>query len=210
MNDAKEATRLRVGLVGLGMAVTPHARSLLDLADKVAVTHAFSPTAARRDAFAERFPSLPLTDSFERILDDPGVDAVIVLTPPNTHRDVVVRCAAAGKHVLLEKPLEVDTRRAVELVDACRRAGLRLGVVLQHRFRPAARRLREILDSGRLGDIAGCTTSCRLWRPQGYYDEPGRGTRARDGGHASTLCRYRDMVAGWFSEIEDGAYERQK
>ncbi len=182
MTEAREGSRLRVALIGLGMAVTPHARSLLDLADRVEVAHAFSPTATRRAAFAEKFPSFPLTGSLDRIVDDPGVDAAIVLTPPNTHREVVARCAAAGKHVLLEKPLEVDTERAGEIVRACRGAGVRLGVVLQHRFRPAARQLRQVLDSGRLGDIAGCAMHCRLWRPQGYYDQPGRGTKARDGG----------------------------
>ena len=182
MNNTADPTRLRIALIGLGMAVTPHARSLIDLADRVEVAHAFSPTAARRAAFTEKFPSFPLTDSLDRIVDDPGVDAAIVLTPPNTHLEMVARCAAAGKHVLVEKPLEVDTGRAGEMVRACRRAGRRLGVVLQHRFWPAARRLRQILDSGRLGDIAGCSTHCRLWRPQSYYDQPGRGTLARDGG----------------------------
>ena len=57
-----------------------------------------------------------------------------------------------------------------------------LGVVLQHRFKPAAERLAAILKSGALGQIVNCSTTIRLWRPQSYYDEPGRGTKARDGG----------------------------
>jgi predicted dehydrogenase len=175
-------TRPGIAVVGLGMAVTPHAKSLIDLADRAEVRHAFSPSAARRNAFAERFPSFPLAVDLDAVLGDPAVDAVFVLTPPNTHLDLVRRCAAAGKHVLLEKPLEVRTERAVALVQACRAAGVRLGAVLQHRFRPAGMRLREILASGRLGPIAGCSTFCRLWRPQDYYDAPGRGTRHRDGG----------------------------
>ena len=174
-------SRLRIGLVGLGMAVTPHARALLDLRDEVEVAAAFSPTEARRSAFAERFP-FPLADRLETILDDPTVDAVMVLTPPNTHGELVARAAAAGKHVLLEKPLEVSTARAEALVAACREAGVVLAVVLQHRFRPASERLAALLAEGALGAIAGCSTTIRLWRPQSYYDEPGRGTLARDGG----------------------------
>ena len=54
--------------------------------------------------------------------------------------------------------------------------------MLQHRFRPAAERLAGLLAEGALGRIAGCSTTIRLWRPQSYYDEPGRGTLARDGG----------------------------
>jgi predicted dehydrogenase len=103
---------------------------------------------------------------------------VLVLTPPNTHLDIVSRCAKAGKHVLLEKPLEVSTVKAQQLVNACR--DLKLGVVLQHRFRPAAEKLRERLDQ--LGPIVSASAAIPNWRPQSYYDQPGRGTRWRDGG----------------------------
>jgi predicted dehydrogenase len=82
----------------------------------------------------------------------------------------------------MEKPLDITTARAVELVDGCRRAGVKLGVVLQHRFRPPAIRLAGMLEAGELGRIVGCSTVIRLWRPQSYYDEPGRGSFARDGG----------------------------
>ena len=106
----------------------------------------------------------------------------MILTPPNTHGELVARAAAAGKHVLLEKPLEVSTDRAEALVAAADAAGVTLAVVLQHRFRPAAERLAALLAEGALGRIVGCSTTIRLWRPQAYYDEPGRGTLARDGG----------------------------
>ncbi len=171
----------RVALVGLGMAVTPHAKSLIDLRDRVDVAYAFSPTAARREEFSKRFP-FPAADSLDRILADRSIDAVFVLTPPNTHFEIVRRCAAAGKHVLLEKPLEISTARAMALVEECEKAGIMLGVMLQHRFRPAARTLAAKIRAGELGTLVGCSASIRLWRPQTYYDQPGRGTKARDGG----------------------------
>jgi predicted dehydrogenase len=173
--------RHRIGIVGLGMAVTPHARSLMDLRDRIEVAYAFSPSSARRKALGERFP-FPLCDRIDPILADPGVDAVLVLTPPNTHLDLVRRAAAAGKHILLEKPLEIDSARAMELVEICRRAPVTLGIVLQHRFRPAGMKLRNMLRAGELGPLVGCSATIKLWRPQSYYDEPGRGTKARDGG----------------------------
>jgi UDP-N-acetyl-2-amino-2-deoxyglucuronate dehydrogenase len=174
-------TRTRIALIGLGMAVTPHARSLVDLADRVEVAHAFSPSAARRAAFGERVP-FPLAESFDAVLADETVEAVVILTPPNTHLDLVRRAAQAGKHVLLEKPLEISLERAEAVVAACREAGVKLGMVLQHRFRPAGMQLRKILGKGELGRIVSGSTVIRLWRPQSYYDEPGRGTLARDGG----------------------------
>lgn len=173
--------KTRIAIVGLGMAVTPHARGLVDLADEVEVVHAFSPSAERRAAFGEKFP-FPTCDSLDVILDDGSVEAVAVYTPANTHRDIGLACAAAGKHVLMEKPLDISTARAVELVEGCRAAGVTMGVVLQHRFRPAGMRLAQILASGDLGAVLGCSTAIRLWRPQTYYDEPGRGSFARDGG----------------------------
>ena len=92
--------KTRIAIVGLGMAVTPHAKGLVDLADEMEVVHAFSPSEARRRAFAEKFP-FPTCDSLETILSDPSVDAVAVFTPANTHRDIGLACAAAGKHVLM-------------------------------------------------------------------------------------------------------------
>jgi UDP-N-acetyl-2-amino-2-deoxyglucuronate dehydrogenase len=173
--------RIKVAVIGLGMAVTPHARSLQDLAEEAEVVAACSPTEARRKSFAQRFP-FPVTGDLDAAIAGPGVDAVLVLTPANTHRDIVLRAAAAGKHVLLEKPLEITTARALELVEACERAGVRLGTVLQHRFRPAGLRLRALMEEGRLGAIVGASCHVPWWRPQSYYDEPGRGTRWRDGG----------------------------
>jgi predicted dehydrogenase len=173
--------RHRIALVGLGMAVTPHAKSLLDLADRVEVAWAISPSAARRDSFAARF-AFPTADNLGAILEDRSITAVAVLTPPNTHLEIASQLAEAGKHILLEKPLEVSTARAEQLVATCADVGVALGVVLQHRFKPAAERLTAILQAGALGEIVNCSTSIRLWRPQSYYDEPGRGTKPRDGG----------------------------
>jgi UDP-N-acetyl-2-amino-2-deoxyglucuronate dehydrogenase len=171
----------RLAIIGLGMAVAPHAQSLRDLAGRAEVVAACSRTRARRDAFAAQF-TLPVTGDLDSIVDDRSIDAVLILTPPRTHLPLVQRFAAAGKHVLLEKPLEVDTPRAEALVDACERAGVMLGIVLQHRFRPGARALAASIAQQRLGRIVAASVAVPWWRPQSYYDEPGRGTLARDGG----------------------------
>jgi len=174
-------SRPRIAIVGLGMAVTPHAKGLMDLADRVEVLHAFAPSAQRRAEFGARFP-FPQADSLDTILADDRVQGVAVFTPANTHAEIGLACARAGKHVLMEKPLDITTARAEALVQGCRAAGVRLCVVLQHRFRPAGMRAAELIASGALDRITGCSTTIRLWRPQSYYDEPGRGSFARDGG----------------------------
>jgi len=78
----------RIAVIGLGMAVTPHAKSLVDLKDRVEVVAAFSPSEARRKSFAEKFP-FPLAGDLDAILADKSIDCVEILTPPNTHLDLV-------------------------------------------------------------------------------------------------------------------------
>ena len=132
----------KVAIVGLGMAVTPHAKSLLDLKDRAQVAYVYSPSKERRTSFAAKFP-FPQCERLETILEDRSVQAVAVLTPPNTHLEIVERCAAAGKHVLLEKPLEISTARAERMVASCK--NVTLGVVLQNRHKPATKRLVQAL-----------------------------------------------------------------
>jgi UDP-N-acetyl-2-amino-2-deoxyglucuronate dehydrogenase len=174
-------SRRRVAIVGLGMAVAPHARSLLDLKDRVEIAAAFSRSPERTAAFAKEF-AVPTTNDLDAVLADKSISAVLILTPPWSHLDLVRRFAASGKHILLEKPVEATTARAVELVDAYRRAGVTLAMMLQHRFRPASRALADLCAAGGLGHLVAASVSIRWWRPQSYYDEPGRGTLARDGG----------------------------
>ena len=172
---------MRCAIIGLGMAVTPHAKSLVDLRERVEVAASYSPTASRRDAFATRF-GLPVTGDLDAIIDDPSIDYAVLLTPPNARLELVRRLAAAGKHILMEKPLERTTPAAEAIVATAERAGVILGIVLQHRFRVVAERLAERLESGALGTVAAVSIAVPWWRPQSYYDEPGRGTYARDGG----------------------------
>jgi predicted dehydrogenase len=73
---------------------------------------------------------------------------VMLLTPPNTHLDLVRQAVSAGKHVLLEKPLEIDLDRAQTLVAVAEEAGIKLGIVLQHRFRPISVALSGMITKG--------------------------------------------------------------
>jgi len=173
--------RHRLGIIGLGMALKPHALSLKDLADRVEVGAAFAPSVARRSEAARAW-GVPVVDSLDRILGDQSIDTVLILTPPWTHTDLVNQAAAAGKHVLLEKPVEANATRATAIVDACERAGVRLAVVFQHRFRPASLELAKLLRDGKLGKLLSASASIRWWRSPEYFAQPGRGTIARDGG----------------------------
>ena len=171
----------RIGIIGLGMAAAPHAEALLALEGQVEVVAAFSPSTARREGFAARF-GLPVVDSADAIFGDDSIRAVLILTPPNSHLELVERAAGAAQHVLLEKPLDISLARAEAVVAACRRHGVALGVVLQNRYRAASRALLGLMAEGRLGRVISASIRVDNWRAQSYYDEPGRGTHSRDGG----------------------------
>lgn len=173
---------LGIAVVGLGMAAQPHLAALRDLAEIADVIWACSPSPERTQAFSAEYPEWPVTNDVTAAITDHRVEAVILLTPAHTHARLGIEILASGRHLLVEKPLDARMDLAEELVAAAKRSGTRLGVVLQHRFRPAARRLLELARSGELGEIAGAAMSVPWWRPQSYYDEPGRGTMERDGG----------------------------
>ena len=188
-----------IALVGLGPGALPHLRSLQDLKERIELRYAFTrqPRADRIQAYTG---PVHLTDSLELILQDPEVQAVIVASPASTHLDICQRCFAAGKHVLLEKPLELNLERSTKLVELAAQAGLQLGVVLQHRFREASQVLQKLLIDGRLGEVQAASIRLPWWRSQSYYNEPGRGTLARDGGGVlltqaiHTLDLFRSLV----------------
>ena len=150
-----------------------------------------APSAQRREGFGKAHPDLPLAADLGVVLADPAVDGVILLTPPMTHADLVAKCAAAAKHVLLEKPLDVTVERAQQSVELMERAGLRFGVVLQHRFREASQEARGHPEKRRTGRadlgvrIHPLVASARILRPAGPRHEGARWRRrAADPGHS--------------------------
>jgi predicted dehydrogenase len=162
------------------MGWAPHAQSLKDLSDRAEVVGVYSRTAERREKAAAL--GFPVTDDLDGLVRDPRVSAVMILTPPSAHLENVRLAASAGKQILLEKPLELTTERAVEVVRIARKAGVTLGTVLHYRTRAHARRLRGMMAGGALGRLVTASIAVPWWRTQGYYDELGRGTLARDGG----------------------------
>ena len=171
----------RVGIIGLGMALNQHLTSLEELSDRVDIAACFTPSSERRKAFAAASPH-PVVDSVDAVLDDKTIDVVFILTPPMSHLDLVEQCAAAGKHVLLEKPIDFTSERGAKQVAAMSRAGRKFAIMLQHRFRDASRKLRAAVKSGELGELVSASASIRWWRTPEYFAQPGRGMKARDGG----------------------------
>ena len=120
--------------------------------------------------------------SVEALADDASVDFVILATPPNARREICQCLVAAGKPVLMEKPVERNLTAAQSIVTLFEAAHVPLGIVFQHRARESAHYLEKLLEGGALGALAVVDITVPWWREQAYYEEPGRGTYQRDGG----------------------------
>jgi UDP-N-acetyl-2-amino-2-deoxyglucuronate dehydrogenase len=172
-------------IVGAGMIAGFHLKALAEIegARVVAVVDAV-PAALQR--FAERHNlQCGLYESLAPALARPDVDIVIVSTPSGAHMESAVAAAEAGKHVVVEKPLEVTLERCDRIIETCDRHGVKLCTIFPSRFGDANRTLKAAIDAGRFGRLTLGETTCKWWRPQSYYDQGGwRGTMKLDGGGA--------------------------
>lgn len=171
----------RAALIGLGMVSDTYADAIAK-SNAVELSSVFARSSDTRRGFIDKHPDLGASGawSVEEIAVDPDIDFVILTTPPNARRDIVETLADAGKPILMEKPVERTLEAATHLVELCEKKSVPLGIMLQHRARPVVANLRGRLED--LGHLVAVEVNVPWWRPQSYYDEPGRGTYARDGG----------------------------
>jgi predicted dehydrogenase len=172
-------------IVGCGMIARFHARAIAEIPEaRVAALVSRSTDSASR--FADELGTGPaLYTDLATALADPSVDAVIITTPSGVHLDSALLAAAAKKHVVVEKPLEITADRCDRIIAACEQAGVLLCTIFPSRFGDANQELKKALDAGRFGRLTLGETTCKWWRSQAYYDEGGwKGTLALDGGGA--------------------------
>jgi predicted dehydrogenase len=179
------SSKVGFAIVGCGMIARFHARALAEVPDARLVALVSRSEASAR-AMAEQLGlDCTLATNLDAVLARPDVQAVIVTTPSGAHREPALAAARAGKHVVVEKPLEITTARCDQIIDACDRHGVKLCTIFPSRFGDANRALKSAVEAGRFGRLTLGETTCKWWRPQSYYDEGGwKGTRALDGGGA--------------------------
>ena len=171
------------GIIGCGMISNFHARAIADAAGAklIGVADRIPEPATK---FAEDHGCIAY-ETVDAMLADPAIQAVSVCTPSGAHMEPALAVAAAGKHVIVEKPLEVTTERCDQIIDACEKAGVRLVAIFQSRFHESARLLKQAVDQGRFGKITLGDAYVKWYRSQEYYDSGAwRGTWKLDGGGA--------------------------
>jgi predicted dehydrogenase len=175
---------MRFGIIGVGVIADFHRRAIenVERAEVAGVYDKF-PEAAKK--FSEQH-GIPAFDSIEALVQQGRCDGVTIATPSGFHRDPSIEAMRAGAHVLCEKPLEVTTEKIDEMIAASKETGKMLGGVLQFRTFEGPKKVKQVIESGKLGKILVADAYIKYYRSQEYYDSAGwRGTWALDGGGAT-------------------------
>ncbi|QBF34320.1 Gfo/Idh/MocA family protein [Thalassococcus sp. S3] len=173
-------------LIGMGMVAPTHLAALRDNQSGIRLAGVVSRSATRAEGHARQatealgYPVPGYATLAEGLSSKP--DFALLITPPDTRSSYVGALAAARIPILMEKPIERTFAAAQEIVATCDATDTPLGLCFQHRTRAASSKLKALLDGGALGQIVDVDIRVPWWRDQHYYDAPGRGTYARDGG----------------------------
>ena len=172
---------MRVGLVGTGAISHKHGDSYREIGYELVACS--NRGREKGEEFAAKY-GCEFVPDIRDLCARPDIDYVDVCTFPDSHVQICRWAAESGKHVLLQKPMALTLEECRAMIALCRDAGVGLGVVSQHRFDECAVFLRTALEAGRLGRLLQLDGYVKWHRPQAYYDRPGKGTWAVEGGGA--------------------------
>jgi predicted dehydrogenase len=168
-------------MIGTGAISHKHAQAYRNIGYQLTVcTDVYEPAGRK---FADQYGA-QFVSTYEEVCRHPDVDYVDVCTFPDFRLQPVQACAAAGKHVQVQKPIATSSETARAMLDAADKAGITLGVVSQHRFDDASRFLSKAFADGRLGRLLQCDCYVKWHRSAEYYARPIKGSWAVEGGGA--------------------------
>ncbi len=173
------------GLVGAGMIANYHAKAILALCEKhdVRLAGVLGLTMEEARQFAEKYALPYYTNNAGEFFARPDIDVVCIVTPSGAHLEPALQAAAAGKHLIVEKPLEISVERVDALLKAVDETGVKIAAIFQARFTAGAQALKRAIDEGRFGRLALCSAYVKWHRTPAYYTG-WKATLALDGGGA--------------------------
>lgn len=174
---------MKIGILGGGNISDTHARAAAAVPGVDVV--AFHGSNVERTARLAAPYGARVYDDLERFLAHRPMDVVAIGTPSGVHAEQGIAAAKRGLHVLVEKPIDVTTAKADALIEACDRAGVKLGVFFQDRLRPSVADIKRMVDDGTLGKPVIISGKVKWYRPPEYYSgSKWRGSWTLDGGGA--------------------------
>lgn len=168
-------------MIGTGAISHKHAQAYANIGYKLKVCTNTNQEKGRR--FAEQYGA-EFASSHEEVCEHPEVDFVDVCTFPDFRLQPLLLCAQTRKHIQVQKPIATDLETARAMIDTAGRAGVRLGVVSQHRFDDSCQFVSKALAAGRLGKLLQCDAYVKWHRTDAYYSRPIKGSWTTEGGGA--------------------------
>jgi predicted dehydrogenase len=174
---------LGIAIAGSGMVAGVHASAIQEI-QEAKLIGVWSYFAEEIQTFSDQYHTQGY-QTYEALLKDPAIQAVIVCLPSGYHAEYGMKAAALGKHVIVEKPIDISIVRARGLIEACRKKQVKLSVIFQNRFTSAAQKVKKAIDEGLLGRLILGDAYAKWYRsPEYYKSNPWRGTKLIDGGGA--------------------------
>ena len=189
---------LGIAIIGCGMISKIHLAALQQIPEaRICGVWSRKPETTKRCAGEY---GIRAYESFQAVCDDPEVKIIILCTPPGFHVDHGLQAAAAGKHLIIEKPLDVDLDKGQKLVETYREKGLKLAVIYQNRYTKAARQVKAAIDQGLLGKLILGDAYVKWYRSPEYYTSADwRGTwEVEGGGSLITQAIHSIDLLQWF------------
>ena len=173
--------RYNIAIAGCGKVAHLHARAIREIPN-ARLAAVWSRTWGSASAFAADYKAVPCSDIATMVAEH-QIDLVLVCTPHPFHRNAVVDAAGAGANVLVEKPLAATLQDCDDMLDACRHHRVRLGVISQRRWYKPVIRVKEAIETGKIGRPVLATVNMLGWRDKAYYEaDAWRGTWQLEGG----------------------------
>lgn len=189
---------VRWAIAGIGTHADVRMAPAIASAPDTELAAVWSRDQARAETFAHKHRARRSYDGYADLLAAPDVDVVYIATPNGLHREHTIQAARAGKHVLCEKPMALTSADACDMIEACEKAGVNLGLAFQNRHHPAHQAARRLVATGEAGEIVLATAQYNHNFPRDFEWPGWRASHAMAGGgslmgmgvHALDLLRF--------------------
>src|SRR4051812_25873435 len=195
---------LNFGIVGYGMIAKIHA-ACIDEIEGAKLLAVCGNNRYKAETFAADYEAEVYTE-FQKMLDNKDIDVVCILTPSGTHAELGTAAALAGKHIIVEKPIDITLEKTDKLLETCLVNNVKLCCISQHRYDDGIIELKKAIDSNQLGQLNLGVSRTTWYRSQEYYDSNSwRGTRALDGGGAliNQSIHYIDLLQYLMGPVDE-------
>ena len=156
--------KVRIGIVGIGNMGSAHAKSILDgNVPRLELGAVCDIAPEKLDWAKNNLPGVPTFSDYKELIVSGRVDAVLVATPHYIHSPIAIAAFQAGLHVSTEKPAGVYTKQVEEMNEAAKKSGKVFGIMYNQRTNPLFQKMREIVQSGELGELKRCVWIITNW-----------------------------------------------